>query len=434
MLSTVRASSLRERVAFPIVVLVAIVVIWALPGASADPTDAGFAPVQAFRGTVVEVIPFEFDLDDPNARVEGDILVRLTEGPRSGETVRAFVTMPTTTASTSEFGSGDEVIVTFTDDFDGSSFVGVSERWRLPAVLALVIVFALVIVVVGGWQGVRALLSLTLTIVVAIKVLVPALLEGIPPVPLAIAIAGLITIVSILLTEGFDRWSLAAILGTIGGLAVTAIVSLAFGGGAGITGSGAGDLFFVELPSGEGLDVRGILMAAIIIGAVGVLDDMTVTQASAVEQLASRAALRGRDLWSSSLRVGRSHVAATVNTLFLAYVGASLPALVLLVLVAEPALLTLNRELLALEIGRTLAGSLGIVLAMPLTTIIAIAFVGRSDIAIPPQPVALPPVEVSANPDPPGMLVSPLVRPRSVSSPGNQPPTDAAGAGSHDSR
>ena len=118
-------------------------------------------------------------------------------------------------------------------------------------------------------------------------------------------------------------------------------------------------------------------MAAIIIGAVGVLDDMTVTQAATVEQLTSHGATSRLDVWSRALRVGRSHVAATVNTLFLAYVGASLPALIMLVLIAEPPLLTLDRELLALEVVRTMAGSIGIVLAMPFTTAIALVLAHR---------------------------------------------------------
>lgn len=109
---------------------------------------------------------------------------------------------------------------------------------------------------------------------------------------------------------------------------------------------------------------------------MGVLDDVTVSQAATVEALAAGARPRSASLWQRALRVGRSHIAATVNTLFMAYVGASLPLIVFMALSAEPALLTLDREALALEIVRTLAGSLGIVAAMPITTAIAILLVG----------------------------------------------------------
>ena len=117
------------------------------------------------------------------------------------------------------------------------------------------------------------------------------------------------------------------------------------------------------------------------------LDDVTVTQAAAVSEFAERTHHGVRDLWSRGFRVGRSHIAATTNTLFMAYVGASLPAIIFLVVVAEPTLLTLNREVLALEIVRTLVGSIGIVLAMPLTTLIAARmFAQRADGAMAQSP------------------------------------------------
>jgi uncharacterized membrane protein len=122
-----------------------------------------------------------------------------------------------------------------------------------------------------------------------------------------------------------------------------------------------------------------VLLAAIILGAVGVLDDVTVTQAATVDEFAHKSRHTPGVLWQRAMRVGRSHIAATTNTLFMAYVGASLPAIIFIVAVAEPPLLTLNRESLGLEIVRTLVGSIGIVLAMPLTTLIAALVFGRRD-------------------------------------------------------
>jgi uncharacterized membrane protein len=180
-----------------------------------------------------------------------------------------------------------------------------------------------------------------------------------------------ITAVTILLSEGLRRTSLAAILGAFGGLGVTAALAALVGLTAAFSGAPAGELAFFELSPGVTLDLRGLLLAAIIVGTVGVLDDMTVTQAATVAELAARTGLRGRALVASAFRLGRSHIAATVNTLFMAYVGAALPALVLLAVSTEPVLLTLNREVLALEVVRTITGSLGIVIAMPITTAVA---------------------------------------------------------------
>jgi uncharacterized membrane protein len=380
----VRPASLRGQVAPILVALAVIAVVWLLPDVGSDPTDVGLSPVTAERGVVVAIEPLEPDSDDPFGEALGPLVVRLVDGPRAGEEVRAFVGLPSTQASVEDFRVGDEVVVTFTEQPDGPAFVAVSERWRLPVMALLVIAFAAAIVVVGGWRGLRALVALALTVVLVIKLLVPAILEGVPPVPLAVALAGVITVATILLTEGLGRTSLAAILGTVGGLAVTAAISALVSEAAAFSGAPAGEIAFFELPSGEALDVRGLLLAAIILGAVGVLDDVTVSQAATVEALAAETRLRSVALWQRALRVGRSHIAATVNTLFMAYVGASLPLIVFLALSAEPALLTLDRESLALEVVRTLAGSLGIVAAMPLTTAIAILLVGSGPPALAP--------------------------------------------------
>src|SRR4029077_681743 len=140
----------------------------------------------------------------------------------------------------------------------------------------------------------------------------------------------------------------------------------------GFTNAGGSDLAYLQIAPGVGLDLRGILLAAFMFGAIGVLDDVTVTQATAIEELVEHSALRGRQLYSSAFNVGRSHIAATVNTLFLAYLGASLPLILLFALSRQPTSLIVNGEDVAIEIVRTLVGSLGIVAAVPLTTLIAV--------------------------------------------------------------
>ena len=310
------------------------------------------------------------------------MLVRVTEGPRAGDELRAFVALPSTYVASEDFAPGDEIVVSWSELPDGPAFVSVAERWRAPAIAILLIVFVVAVVAVAGWHGVRALIALLLTIVVTVRVLIPLILRDVPPVPVALVLAAVITTFTILLSEGLSRTSLAAILGAFGGLAVTATVAAFIGVAAAFSGAPAGELAIFEVEPGRTLDLSGLLLAAIIIGSVGVLDDMTITQATTVDELAKRSALRGRALWSSALRLGRSHIAATTNTLFMAYVGASLPALVLLVLAAEPLVLTANREVLALEVVRTLAGSLGIVLAMPITTVIATLMARRGDAVV----------------------------------------------------
>ena len=327
---------------------------------------------------MVRVDEVTFDETDLLAEPEGNVLIRLTDGPRAGEELRAFVTLPSTYMSAEDFGPGDEVIVTYTEQPDGPVFVGVAERWRLPALAVLVVLFIVAIVAVAGWHGVRALVALALTIVVTVKLLVPAILEGVPPVPLALVVAGGITVVTILLSEGLTRTSLAAILGAVDGLAVTAVVSALIGIAAGFSGAPAGELGLFEVRPGETLDLSGLLLAAIIDG-----DGGRPRRHDGRPNSDRRGARRGAGLPGSGAVVQRapprplahrSHDEHPLHGLRRSEPArAGLPDRP-----AEPVLLTLNREVLALEIVHTLAGSLGMVAAMPITTAIATMLVGPS--------------------------------------------------------
>jgi hypothetical protein len=207
--------------------------------------------------------------------------------------------------------------------------------------------------------------------VIILKILLPLMIAGVPPVPLAVLTASGVTVVTILMTEGWRRTSVAAVLGTTGALALSALLAAVATALLGFTYTAGSDLAFLATPDGGGLDLRGVLLAAIILGSVGVLDDVTVTQAVLVEELAGQGQLRGAALLRSSMTIGRSHIGATVNTLFLAYVGVGLPLLIVLLVSAQPSAAVLNDELIATEIVRTLIGSVGIVAAIPLTTFIA---------------------------------------------------------------
>jgi uncharacterized membrane protein len=329
--------------------------------------------VQAYRGEIVSVEQGTQG-DNPDLPPVPTAHVRMIEGPQAGQIVTALMIGPGSSQTVADYKPGDAVVVTITDDQDGRGPVAsVSDRWRVLPIEVLVILFAAAVVVVGGWHGVRALLALGLTIVVIVRILLPLLVSGVPPVPLAVLTATGITIATILLTEGWNRSSAAAILGTTGSIAIIGLLAAAATAAMGFSYTTGSDLAFLTTPSGQGLDLRGILLAAIILGAVGVLDDVTVTQAALVTEIAKTSGLRGPRLFASGMAIGRSHIGATVNTLFLAYVGAGLPLLILLLVSAQPGALVFNDELIATEIVRTVVGSLGIVAAVPLTTYIAVS-------------------------------------------------------------
>ncbi|CAN5154491.1 hypothetical protein BH23CHL9_BH23CHL9_10380 [soil metagenome] len=277
---------------------------------------------------------------------------------------------------------GDEVVVTrFTGPAGG--FALITEPWRVPLLGIVAGIFAAFVLVIGGLRGMRSLVALGLTLAVVVKIVVPLLLRGVDPILLAVGGGAAITVTTLLLTEGANRVTLAAVFGTFGALALTAGLAGVFTAVAQFTTlQGSEEIAFLIPLVGERIDLAGILLAATVLGALGVLDDVTVTQAATVEQLhrAEPGASR-RGVVTRAMRVGRAHIAATVNTLMLAYLGAGLPLLLLFALGGQEPMLVLNSEVVAVEVIRALVGSIGIVAAVPLTTIVAAALMvpGRSE-------------------------------------------------------
>ena len=302
--------------------------------------------------------------------------VEVLDGPAAGERLEAAVqdgsaAMPGS-GDRVPYEVGDEVVVTrFTGPAGG--FAVVSEPWRVPVLAAVAALFALAVLVVGGLRGARSLVALAFTLAVVVKLVVPLLLRGVDPILLAVGAGTAVTLATLLLTEGWGRVSGSAALGTVAALALTAVLAGGFSLLARFTVlQGSEEIAFLIPLIGERVDLSGILLAATVFGALGVLDDVTVTQAATVEQLhrADRAAPRGLVV-NAAMRVGRSHIAATVNTLMLAYLGAGLPLLLLFALGGQDPLTTLNSEIVAVEVIQALVGSIGIVAAVPLTTLVA---------------------------------------------------------------
>jgi len=244
----------------------------------------------------------------------------------------------------------------------------------------LVGAFAIVTIVVAGWRGIRALVSLALTLVLAVKLLIPLLLAGWNPVGLAISLGTLITIASLLLTQGFTRATLAAVLGTAIALAATGVLAVITTQAARFTtAQGSEQIVYLQQLAGDRLDLSGLLLAAVIFGGLGVLNDVAISQAATVEELhAVNPSMSRRELYTRTMNVGIAHLAATVNTLVFAYLGAALPLLVLLALQIESVGLSVNEEIVAVEVVRTIVGSIGILLAVPITTAIACWLAVRS--------------------------------------------------------
>ncbi len=348
--------------------LVAIFVL--VPDLTPPPTSE--PPVELAHGRIVELRPAGDDVTQP------DVVIEVIGGPRSGETLEGYLQGPSGQQELPTYAVGDEVIVNISTEPE-ASFIAVADRYRVPTLGLLLGVFAVAVTVVGGWRGVRSLIALALTLAVVVRIVVPLILAGWDPAWVAIGAASLVTLATFLLTEGARRQTVAAAMGTFISLTLVAGLALVFDGLARFTElRGSEDAgFVVSLGLGE-IDLGGLVLAAIIFGALGILDDVTVTQAATVQELYESDPRVGRmELVGRAMNVGRSHIAATVNTLVLAYVGASLPLIVLFAAGRQDPWLTVSGEVVAVEVVRALVGSIGIVAAVPITTAIAVSLIGR---------------------------------------------------------
>ena len=351
--------------------LVGLVLLF--PFAQAQPTE-GADSAPRVPGTVTATA--ESDCSPG----EGDrgcaaLTVRLTGGPTPGTSI---VTLVSVVRGVSPFTTGDDVLLILDGDPSDPESYQVVDFQRGTPLVVLALLFAAAVVALGRWRGAAALGSLVLTGVVLVGFLLPAILAAKDPLAVAVVGCSVIMFGTLYLTHGASARTSVAVLGTLGSLVLIGLLGAGFAAASALTGADE-DTASLAAALGTGLDGRGIVLAGLMIGALGALDDVTVTQASAVWELRrADPGLRPAALFGAAMRIGRDHVGAAVNTLVLAYAGAALP-LLLLFSVAERGLVdTLTSQVIATEVVRTLVGSIGLVAAVPLTTLLAVAVVTRA--------------------------------------------------------
>lgn len=256
----------------------------------------------------------------------------------------------------------------------GTDYYEVAEPYRLPQLGLLLLLFIAVVIIFGGKQGIRGLLALVGSLFCILFLLLPGVLHGYPPILVAVAVASFIVILGSYVTHGFTRTTTTAVIGMVVTVIVTGLLAYVAIPFAHLSGLASDETLYLSINLRGGIDLAGLLIGAIIIGTLGVLYDAAIGQSVSVEELARAGShLSRREIFKRALRIGREHIGALVNTLAIAYVGASLPLLLLFYgFNTDPILVTVNRELFATEIVRTIIGSIGIVLTVPITTLIAV--------------------------------------------------------------
>jgi len=300
---------------------------------------------------------------------------RLESGHGKGR--RIHLQLSATRGLDPDLDPGDQIRVTEAPSPNGQPVAGPAYSFydfqRGPPMVLLALIFVAVVLVFARLRGALSLVGLALSLGVVLVFVVPAILDGKPPLAVALVGAMAVALVTIPLAHGRGPKSLAAILGTAGSLLLTALLALVFTNATHLTGLSSEEATFLQL-SGADLSLQGLLLAGMVIGALGVLDDVTVSQASTVLALrVANPSLRFRELFGIAMRVGRDHVSATVNTLVLAYVGASLPVLLLFHAADVGLGDVLGFESVAKEIVAMLVGSVGLIAAVPVTTALASA-------------------------------------------------------------
>lgn len=267
---------------------------------------------------------------------------------------------------------GDQVVVTREQTPNGDLFY-IADFVRTPALGLVFALFVVVVVAISGWHGVRSLVGLASSFVVIFWFILPYIERGINPVLVAIIGAGFIMLITFYLSHGFHRKTTLAVAGTFLALISTGLLSLLFIQIARLTGFATEEAVFLQVVKGSAFNAQGLMLAGIIIGTLGVLDDITLSQASVVQELVqANPKITPQKLFIQAMNVGKDHIASLVNTLVLVYTGSSLPLLLLFQDSRISTLSLLNYEIIAEEIVRTLVGSMGLVLAVPLTTFLAV--------------------------------------------------------------
>ena len=301
--------------------------------------------------------------------------IRLTSGPERGRATDLELSVGPGNPSLER---GDEIVVgRVADPAQGNVYYFSDYERRVPLVV-LALLFAVVVVAVGRLRGLTALLGLVVTFAVLVKFVLPAILEGENPVLVAIAGSAAAMLIVLYLSHGVSAQTTVAVLGTLVSLFVIGLLAALFVDVARIVSLASEDVTFLQI-SAEQVDLRGVLLGGIIIGSLGVLNDVTVTQASAVWTLrAANPDWGAGGLYRAGMRIGRDHIASVVDTLVLAYAGASLPLLLLFTLASRPVGDILTGALVAEEIVRAFVGSIGLVASVPLTTGLAALVVARA--------------------------------------------------------
>ena len=307
---------------------------------------------------------------------------KILSGKEKGKEIQIKISGIKTIDKIQYHSVGEKIVVVKTYSIDGTNKYDYADNYRMSALITIFIIFILLVLFLGRLKGFGALLGLFFSILVLSLFIVPQIAQGKNPLTITIIGSLVIVSVSLYLAHGFNKRTNLSMLSTIITLGISILIAQFFVHISSLFGMGSEEAFFLQTAQFGEINLQGLLLAGIIIGTLGVLDDITTAQTAVIGELRiANPNLNKNELYKRALVVGKEHISSLVNTLVLAYAGASLPLFLLFSAAqSSPLWFTINSQFISEEIVRTLIGSIALVLAVPISTYIAAHFLSKSNI------------------------------------------------------
>jgi uncharacterized membrane protein len=333
---------------------------------AADQTNTPFNEI--YKGEVLEVLTQTADTDPRLMRFSGSLQVKLLNGPDAGREVEVSYDDPLVDLQSQELRQGDAIVIGKIVTADETSYVMV-DRYRLPVLIYAIIFFLILAIIFGRLRGFTSLIGLVVSIFILLNFVTPNILEGKNPVVVVLIGAAAIALVSMFLAHGFNKRTLLAVVSTLLTLGLAEGLGYGLIVASRLLGNGSEEAFFLQSGYFGAINLQGLLLGGMLIGTLGILNDVTIAQSAAVEELhGANPKLTFKELYAKGGSIGREHIASLINTLVLVYAGASLPLFLLLSINNKELWPILNSATIAEEIIRTLVGSIALIIAVPITT------------------------------------------------------------------
>jgi uncharacterized membrane protein len=357
----------------------------ALAQSNSEPVnDATNTPADAYyQGVVSKIDVSRYLGTGADKQLFQDLEVKILNGDEKNQTVPITNVGGASINGGNGFKVGDKVVIDKTTA-DGETNYYVEDIYRIPQIIIVTIIFLAVAIIFSRLKGVFSILGLMISIAVIVKFIAPRIIAGHNPLITSLIGVLIIAVVSIYLAHGFNKRTSIALLSTILTLVLSVGLAIGFTNLTKLYGNGSEESVYLQVDQSHHINLQGLLLGGILLGALGVLDDITTAQAATIDELKkANPNLDFRRLYKGGISVGREHISSLINTLFLAYAGVSLPLFLLLnINGGTPVWATINSEFIAEEIIRTLVGSITLIVAVPITTLLASYFFSKKSASI----------------------------------------------------